>query len=61
MPRHRLKLGQNWCAVHAIHNKRDQIERYLGPDRHICKLFAHSQRAGWDCWGNETDRFGAAA
>lgn len=25
------------------------------------ELFARSQRAGWDSWGNEIEKFGAAA
>jgi N6-adenosine-specific RNA methylase IME4 len=25
------------------------------------ELFARTHRPGWDCWGNETDKFGEAA
>jgi N6-adenosine-specific RNA methylase IME4 len=26
-----------------------------------CELFAREQRPGWDCWGNESRKFGGAA
>ena len=40
---------------------RDRIEAYVGPGIRIAELFARSTRAGWDCWGNEVGKFGAAA
>lgn len=40
---------------------RDRIERYVGPDVRICELFAREHRPGWDCWGDETNKFGEAA
>jgi N6-adenosine-specific RNA methylase IME4 len=36
-----------------------RIERYC--DGPYIELFARSQREGWDSWGNETDKFEAAA
>ena len=36
------------------------VETYVGPDVRIAELFARSTRPGWDCWGNEVDKFGAA-
>lgn len=34
----------------------ERIERLVaGP---YCELFARQRRLGWDCWGNETDKFG---
>lgn len=37
----------------------ERIERLVaGP---YCELFARQRRPGWDCWGNETDKFAAAA
>lgn len=32
------------------------IER-LYPDTERIELYARNQRSGWDCWGNETDKF----
>lgn len=35
----------------------ERIERLVaGP---YCELFARQRRPGWDCWGNETDKFKA--
>lgn len=37
----------------------ERIERLVaGP---YLELFARQQRPGWDCWGNETTKFGAVA
>lgn len=37
----------------------ERIERLVsGP---YCELFARQKRKGWDVWGNQTDKFGAAA
>ena len=37
----------------------ERIERLVaGP---YLELFARQRRAGWDVWGNETDKFGAVA
>lgn len=37
----------------------ERIERLVpGP---YCELFARTKRAGWDCWGNETDKFESVA
>lgn len=37
----------------------DRIERLVaGP---YVELFARQQRHGWDCWGNETEKFSQAA
>lgn len=37
----------------------ERIERLVaGP---YCELFARAQRPGWDCWGNEIEKFGSAA
>lgn len=37
----------------------ERIERLVsGP---YVELFARQQRLGWDCWGNETTKFGRAA
>lgn len=37
----------------------ERIERLVaGP---YCELFARQQRPGWDCWGNQTDKFRAVA
>lgn len=37
----------------------ERIERLVaGP---YCELFARERRAGWDAWGNEVGKFGAAA
>lgn len=33
----------------------DRIEALV--DGPYCELFARSDRTGWSCWGNETDRF----
>lgn len=33
-------------------------ERLTGP---FAEIFARAQRAGWEAWGNETDKFGSAA
>ena len=34
----------------------ERIERLVaGP---YCELFARQTRPGWDCWGNEVDKFG---
>lgn len=38
---------------------RDEIKRLLQGPR--CELFARQQNEGWDCWGNETGKFGEAA
>lgn len=36
----------------------DRIERLIaGP---YVELFARTQHPGWDCWGNQTDKFRAA-
>lgn len=36
-----------------------RIERLVaGP---YCELFARQPRAGWDCWGNQADKFAEAA
>lgn len=40
---------------------RNRVEQYVGPDIRIAELFARSARPGWDSWGNETEKFGAAA
>jgi N6-adenosine-specific RNA methylase IME4 len=37
----------------------DRIEALVGGPR--LELFARHQRPGWTVWGNQTDRFGAAA
>lgn len=31
------------------------------PDARKVELFARQQRPGWDCWGNQTDKFKGAA
>lgn len=31
------------------------------PDARRVELFARQRRSGWDCWGNETDKFEAAS
>lgn len=37
----------------------ERIERLVaGP---YCELFARQRRSGWDCWGNETDKFAEIA
>lgn len=37
----------------------ERIERLVaGP---YCELFARQRRKGWDCWGNETDKFAEIA
>lgn len=38
----------------------DDIVRLFG-DRPRIELFARQQRPGWACWGNQTDKFEAAA
>lgn len=40
---------------------RDRVEAYVGPGIRIAELFARSTRPGWDCWGNEVEKFGEAA
>jgi N6-adenosine-specific RNA methylase IME4 len=35
------------------------IERLFGPQSSV-ELFARQRRPGWDCWGNETDKFEGA-
>jgi N6-adenosine-specific RNA methylase IME4 len=36
-----------------------RVERYCqGP---YLELFARERRSGWDCWGNEVDKFGGAS
>ena len=37
----------------------ERIERLVGGPR--LEMFARQRRPGWDCWGNETQKFGAAA
>lgn len=34
-----------------------QIIERLYPDAKKIELYARCQRSGWDCWGNETDKF----
>jgi N6-adenosine-specific RNA methylase IME4 len=36
-----------------------RIERLVGGP--YCELFARTTRTGWDCWGNQTDKFASAA
>lgn len=36
-----------------------RIERYC--DGPYVELFARTQKPGWDCWGNQTEKFTAAA
>lgn len=36
---------------------RDVEQLYAGP---YCELFARQDRPGWDCWGDETDKFAEA-
>jgi N6-adenosine-specific RNA methylase IME4 len=36
------------------------LER-MYPAARKAELFARQQRPGWDCWGNESDKFGEAA
>lgn len=38
---------------------RARVDRYIGPDIKTAELFARSQHAGWDSWGNETEKFNA--
>jgi N6-adenosine-specific RNA methylase IME4 len=40
----------------CVHKRIEQL--VAGP---YCELFARAPRAGWDVWGNETDKFKAAA
>jgi len=40
----------------GIHQR---IERLVGGP--YCELFARQRRAGWDCWGNQTDKFASVA
>lgn len=35
----------------------ERIEQLFGPDTKKLELFARTQREGWDCWGNETNKF----
>jgi N6-adenosine-specific RNA methylase IME4 len=39
----------------------DFMERLLPQHSALAELFARNQRSGWSSWGNETDKFGAAA
>ena len=37
-----------------------QVEQDLVISRALVELFAREPRAGWDRWGNETDKFAEA-
>jgi N6-adenosine-specific RNA methylase IME4 len=38
---------------------RNRVEAYVGPGIRIAELFARSTRPGWDCWGDQLERFAA--
>lgn len=51
------------APVREHSRKPDEMHRhcealFAGPR---CELFARERRDGWDCWGNQTDKFEAAA
>lgn len=45
----------------TVHSKKPicayQMLEDMFPNARKIELFARTQRAGWDCWGNETDKF----
>ena len=60
---------KNSSSVHSVieskieeHSKkpdiiRDKITELCGEDKTKIELFSRKKVDGWDCWGNETDKF----
>jgi len=54
---HQLILARRQQHSKKPEEAMERLGEFFKPEIRKIELFARQTRLGWDCWGNETDKF----